>query len=370
VSGAAVLPDSSAGVRLGPTHFNACGSDPPGAGGRVSAMKRVRIPLARAALWLLVGGYAAGVGSGGIAFTLWSQITDMLEAGATLSTLDLSTNAHALRFALMWPVIQGAAAAGLPLDLVFGWTVGGVVLWTAHLVDRTRGLVVTEVRYWYAGRLAAFVVFLGLSLLMNGRLSFAFFGMALLLQTLVLRGLRLTSNLRTFIRFPLVLWLTSVSSGTFAVALGTMLVWSVMMLFARYPSVRLRDAVFLAALALGAVGVFPVLWLYVLKNVNFYGGGLRGFFNMLNHGPGKLIARLGPELVVPLALIGALMAGLVMAFTLTRKPTIAPPSAAVLVALAVGLFGNSTMLMALPGAVILAGALLTPRHVRRTREMA
>jgi hypothetical protein len=248
--------------------------------------------------------------------------------------------------------------------------VAAVVLLTAHLVDRTRGLVVDELWRWHAGRAVSFVVFVGLSLFMNGRLSFAFLGMALLLYVLVRRGLGRASNLRTVVWFPLVLWLASVSSGTFTVALGTMTVWVVTLLFTRYPSVRLRDAVLLAPLAAGALALSPLVLLYVRKNVDFHGGGLQGFFNMLNHGPGMVIAMVGPEIVAPLATIGLLLGGFVVALVLTRQRAIAPPTVAIVVAMSVGVFGFSTLLMGLPGLVVLAGALLTPTRFRRPPEPA
>jgi len=331
---------------------------------------RVRIPVARACIRLIVLGYVAGVATGVVAFTMWSQIIDLIKGGATLTSIDFTTQAHALRFTLMWPVIQFSALTGAELDWVFSWVVAAVVLLTAHLVDRTRGLVVDEVWRWHAGRAVSFGVFVGLSLFMNGRLSFAFLGMALLLYVLMRRGLGRASNLRTVVWFPLVLWLTSVSSGTFTVALGTMMVWAVTLLFTRYPSVRLRDAVLLAPLAAGALALSPVMLLYIRKNVDYYGGGIEGFFNMLNHGPGMVIATVGPEIVTPLAIIGLLLGGFLVAVVLTRNRAIAPPTVAVVVSMAVGVFGFSTLLMGLPGLVVLAGAWLTPAQYRRVPESA
>jgi len=331
-------------------------------------MPVVRIPIARALIQLTVVGYAIGIASGMVAFSMWTQILDLLAAGATLTTIDFATHSHALRFTLMWPVIQLAAITGAPVDTVFSWVVGAVVLLTAHLVDRTRSLVVDEAWRWHLGRAGTFLLFVGLSLFMNGRLSFAFLGMALLLYVLVRRGLQRASNLRTVVWFPLVLLLASVSSGTFTVALGTMLAWVVTLLLARYPSVRLRDAVLLAPVAAGALALSPLMQLYVLKNVDFYGGGIQGFFNMLNHGPGEFISVLGPEIITPLALSGLLLGGFVVAVVLTRRPAIAPPTVSVVVAAAVGVFGYSTLLMGLPGLVVLAGVLLTPSGFCHARQ--
>lgn len=331
---------------------------------------RVRIPVARACIRLITVGYIAGVATGVVAFTMWSQILDMIRSGATLTSVDFTTQAHALRFTLMWPVIQISALTGVSLDRVFSWVVAAVVLATAHLVDRTRGLVVDEVWRWHAGRAVSFAVFVGLSLFMNGRLSFAFLGMALLLYVLVRRGLGRAGNLRTVVWFPLVLWLASVSSGTFTVALGTMVVWAVTLLFTRYPSIRLRDAILLAPLAAGALALTPLMVLYIRKNVDFYGGGIQGLFNMLNHGPGMVIAMVGPEIVTPLAVIALLLGGFVIAVVLTRQRAIAPPTVGVVVAMAVGVFGFSTLLMGLPGLVVLGGAMVTPARFRRQPESA
>jgi hypothetical protein len=235
---------------------------------------------------------------------------------------------------------------------------------TAHTVDRARALVVGERWRWHAGRAGVFAVFVGLSLFMNGRLSFAFLGMAILLLVLVRRGLDGIGNVRTILWFPVILWLASVSSGTFAVALGTMIVYPVTLLFARFPSVRMGDALLLAPLAVGTLALSPLSLLFLRKNVDFYGGGIKGFFNMLNHGPGRMIYLIGPEVLTPLALLGLLLGGFVAAVVLTRRRAVAPPTVAVALAVSVGVFGYSTLMMALPGMVLLLSAALTPTRFR------
>jgi hypothetical protein len=83
-----------------------------------------------------------------------------------------------------------------------------------------------------------------------------------------------------------------------------------------------------------------------------------------------VIAMVGPEIVTPLAIIGLLLDGFVVAVVLTRHRAIAPTRVAVVASMTVGVFGFSTPLLALPGLVVLAGALLTPARFRRWPEQA
>jgi hypothetical protein len=165
----------------------------------------------------------------------------------------------------MWPVIQFSPLTGASLDWRFSWVAEDEGLLTAQLADCTRGLVDDGGWRWNPRRAVSFVVFVGLSRFTKCRLWSAFLGMALLHYVLVRRGLRRASKIRTMVWFPLVLWLASVSSGTFAVAMGTMIVWVVTLLFTRYPSVRWRDAVLLAPLANSARVLSPVMLLYIKK---------------------------------------------------------------------------------------------------------
>lgn len=298
-------------------------------------------------------------------FTLWSQVTYLADQRLTPWDLNWLQHSHALRFALMYPVLQLAKLTGVDRDVAFSWAVAVVILLTARLVDRTRALATGDIRSWTAGRLGVYALFVGLSAFMNGRLAFALLGMALLLFVLVRRETRKSSNLRTIIWFPLALWLASVSSGTFSVALGTMVLWPVSLLFARFPTMRVRDLVLCAPLALGGLAVAPLVELYVNKNVTFYGGGLAGFFNMLNHGPGRFIRLVAPEILAPVAVLSLLVGAMLLLLLLGRARSMGPPIVSVTVAGVVGVFGYSTLMMGLPGLVVLCGAMMTPRWCRR-----
>ena len=93
--------------------------------------------------------------------------------------------------------------------------------------------------------------------------------------------------------------------------------------------------------------------MYLIKNVNFYGGGITGFVNMLNHGTGKIFYGLDQASLVLFIFILVFLTIFLVGFYLRSKRyqllyTFVASS------IIGGLFGYSTMFMGIiPGLVLL-----------------
>ncbi len=318
-------------------------------------------PLRVVVAWsicLYVGAVAAGL----VEFQVWSQILD--HPRETLRQIRWTTDAHALRYVLMLPVLSLSEWLRVDADRVFSFFVTALILLTARLLDSARVIATGDPRRWTVERAAITVFLLVLSLMMNGRLSFALCGMALLLWSQVSLLTGRLGNVRFCCWAALAQFLTAVSSGTFSVALAAWLVWGLFVVAGRLPLVRLRDLLVAAVTLAGAIALLPVLTLYMTKNVSFYGGGLDGFFKMLNHGPGVYLYNANPFVIVLLACNGV-VAAIAMFFLLKRRPLEAPAILTVFCALSIGLFGYSTMAMGLPSLIFLVTRASTASRLAR-----
>lgn len=320
-------------------------------------------PLRLVAGFVVVA-YVAAVATGFVGFAVWSQILD--HPKQALWEIRWTRDAHALRYALMLPTLTAAEWLRMDVHRVFSYEVAALILLTARLLNRARTLATGDERRWSMERAGITIFFVLLSLSMNGRLSFALCGMALLLCAQVSRLKGRLSNLRFCLWIAVAQLFTAVSSGTFSVALAALLVWAFFLVVSRLPAVRLRDLLATMAVLAGGVALVPVVRLYMAKNVGFYGGGWDGFVNMLNHGPGVYLYQSGP-LVGALLAFGSLGAVAFALIVLLRKPIYAPAVLTIFCALSIGLFGYSTLMMGLPSVVFLVSCALTSAHFVHSR---
>lgn len=288
-------------------------------------------------------------------FVVWSQILALADADPV--ALLEAHHAHALRFALMYPVLELAWVVDQPVDNVFTLVVIVMLIGMAWLNAGSASLLVnrdtTLARYNY---LVALVALCLLATTMNGRLVFALLGASLILheQTRMLCGFRQ----RTLPSFALQLvgvGLMSVSSGTFVVGVALVALFALNQLASagRLPGKALASITTLGGLA--AV-IAPWLVVFVEKNLDFHDGS---FETMLEHGFGAAVA--GPKLIVLVA--GAVIFLPFVLYAMLRViPRLhrggdpaAPVWSAVLVSLGLGALGYSTLLAALTPALMLLG---------------
>jgi hypothetical protein len=210
-------------------------------------------------------------------FNLWPQVNIL--RGTSPKFIDILSQAHFLRYLLVYPIFIAADIFNLDANKIFSFF-GFFMLF--FIVKNCTKMVKFYVNnneifflVWFS------FIFLVLAMSMNGRIIFAFYGLSYLLVSLHRWERYEHTNLGLFLRIFPALFFCSVSTGTFLACLLGLMFWSIIFV---NRSKRRFNVYFVA---LGVV-VSPVATLFLLKNVNFYGGGIGGLFNMLNHGAGKI----------------------------------------------------------------------------------
>jgi hypothetical protein len=305
----------------------------------------------RLAVYAVYSSYTLMVIAGLVNFEIWKQILDLWEENISPDRLSLLAP-HALRYSIIWPILQIATIINWPADRVFSYIVALLVIATARTVEGTRAKILNEKYRHQYPKLMIAIIFPVISLFMNGRLVFSFLGIAILVDALISWDLKLRGSITTLLRVTIAFWLTSVSTGTFGVAVSSVALWAITVATRIFRRSNLRNLMMVAAVLISFFAISPLVSAYAIKNINYYGGGLEGVYNMLGHGPGAYLKWLGP---VGIALAGMFISPLVLLllqWTATRGPTIAPQICVIASAISIGIFGYSTLLAMVPAVVL------------------
>lgn len=338
-------------------------------------MNRRSLPTFSAALiWLT---FAAAVALGGKEFTLWEQVAIL--RGSNPMDLYYGEHEHFLRYLLVYPEFQLSSATGIHAGQIFN-AVCFVCLFGVFLLVRSADKRIAGSTSNWAD-LAWTIVLCGLAMAMNGRGVLALFGYAILLNTVISAFSDRLPRPWLLIAPFFGLMFCAVSSGVLVAG------YLFILLGIGFALLRCRQTGFAGNLYLMIVGtaassalIFPFALLGVIKNVDFYGGGADGAWQMLNHGLGK-IAVLADPLVLVLALP---VLGSAYILTAWCARALAPAAAiagiAILCAMAGGLFGLTTLsvglvpllalvrsLCFLPASVCLPGPMPGARRIEPAR---
>lgn len=228
--------------------------------------------------------------SGAKTFELSYQAWDLWQGGDTPITAFAKFNPHAMRFVVYYPIFLLSQISALPVDMVFSLLcvlllVGLCV--TMNAIDAALGT-----RSWIRTLIYP-LVFFGLALVMNGRLIFAFAGLALIILAFTDCASRHAWSVRNFLFLLGGLLLMSVSSGTLSVgALFAILACG--LILARGDSLLARAKLGLFASVLITIAAFSIsLTVGALQNLEYFGGGTSGLVAMLDHGLGRFFLRFG-----------------------------------------------------------------------------
>jgi hypothetical protein len=300
--------------------------------------------------------YVAAIMAGLYRAELWSQVEYLwlhgvdlfnwyqIQAAGQTDTFGrdlIVTESHRLRYALVYPLYIIADVLGISPHLVFTYVVplavAGTVWAIARVIEAQSASPLSRLAWLALLPLAAIFFFMG------GRLVLAYLGYALLLRTLI--GSPVQSLALRLLVIAAALWLTSVASGPFVLGLATtFLVGVIDLAKARGGIARL-------------LGITPPVFAFLLyhhdlgvtlfKNIAFYGGGWTGAVQMLDHGFGSVLLGLPfglPELIA-LAVVGAGLAFVLWrALRCVHDPRL---PLILLLALAMGAFGGSTLSLAI-----------------------
>lgn len=220
-------------------------------------------------------------------FHLWSQVTFL--QGSTPDFSRIYTQAHFLRYLLVYPIFVAGDTFSLDTNEIFN------ALCFVMLFYISKNCVKTSQYYLKYNVLVSALfftfIFVTVSAFMNGRILFAFLGFSYLIVTVHRWELHRLGNRGLFIRLFIVLLLCSVSSGTFLLCIIFLLAWSVV-------TIQRRKKALYPYIALLMIVLGPIISLYIFKNADFYGGGVAGVVNMLQHGAGIIFYTVDLDLLI------------------------------------------------------------------------
>ena len=227
-------------------------------------------------------------------FRLWSQVTYL--RGNIPNLGNLLIEAHLLRYMLVYPIFVLSDQTGINADKLFSAICFVMLFFTVRCCTKMANYCFHKGELYFIIFFA--LLFLLISAFMNGRIIFAFLGFSYLLLAVQNWEKMNLSNFGLLSRIFPALFLCSVSSGTFLSCFNGLILWSFVFIN------RTKRSIFYYILIL--LFVFsPILKLYLLKNINFFGGGFVGFVNMLSHGVGKIFLVIGFDSLIFLILIFA-----------------------------------------------------------------
>lgn len=293
-------------------------------------------------------------------FEIWPQITYLWNAQASPLNELMILSPHSFRYAVLYPILIFSEAVGVDYNTVFTFVVLILAYKTSELIFETSRIVVPYSNYKLVSSVVITAMLLAIFSAMNGRGAIALFGYALLINTSLITLGSAKRGVSIWLRFFFSLLFCSVSSGTLAVSVVTLVLVisiSVIRLSARFLVARMsmKDA-YVALYGPIILVVFGAITLVgILKNLNFYGGGYEGFFEMLSHGFGSVLSPVLKQ-VSPNVFVLTILMVVVGVNLLIERMTFPFLIRAVLICLALGVFGYTTASMVIVPALVLVSA--------------
>tara|TARA_R110000824_G_C15232528_1_gene678840 strand:+ start:20021 stop:21019 length:999 start_codon:yes stop_codon:yes gene_type:complete len=272
-------------------------------------------------------------------FEVWPQILDFPHQNFSLESI--YSHPHGVRYLLILPALLISDFLNIQDSLVFSLYVFLIMLLAIFCLQK---LLVEELPNKPLGVLFLVVFFVVIFLNMNGRMAFSLAGASI--QIYVLYHWGSLRNIKKISLMILSLFLCSVSSGTF------LLIFLIYSFFIFKNSVFVTgvltrtDALFLVFMFI-VVAISPIIFMFIFKNLSYFGGGLSGLYNMLGHGFGSLfIEEAGWGLIVYILVCFLSFAFFCYVSAIYKGFSFAPWF--FVLTIFGGLFGYSTATIALP----------------------
>lgn len=217
-------------------------------------------------------------------FEIWSQI-EYINSIAELNYFEPSLLVHLPRFLVVAPSYYIGRVIDINENNVFTIYVVLLASLTSLIwLKVQRMLLVNAKKINYS-----FIIPFILLFFINGRFMFALFGLSLLMMGLIKLKLKLIDSIaigQIIISFLYV----SVSSGTFSVAVLFLIITSWRLILRSLLTGNLFFKFFkIISVILFSAILSYFLILFLQKNLDFYGGGFVGAFNILSHGLGLVL---------------------------------------------------------------------------------
>ncbi len=291
--------------------------------------------------WGVVFVYTLSCLTGVVSFELWSQVIVIWEKEYdNIINIIMMNHPHLLRFLLVLPVFLLSNILSVDYNYIFSVFVPVLVILSVLNINKV--VIDFDEQYRdfekYILFVSTFIFVASISLFMNGRMLFAIAGGSILLYiTHFWDRLKFSSVVTgSFVG----LFISSVSSGVFTGYVVSFIAVSIFNLLVVRS--RKNKALFLFSI-LYFVVVAPFLWKYFFKNIEFYGGGVEGFIEMLNHGFGFILLLDAEYFILPALFL--VLSIVFFATVITRFDKLRVVFLLLLVAISGGVFGYSTMVI-------------------------
>lgn len=243
-----------------------------------------------------------------LSYEFLAQARVLLQTNTDVYYWLVNGHVHAIRLLISYPAYLLAEFYDVNIDIAFSYyccIIFLLILLLMVSIQRKRikiggGIILLSAMFT-----------LVLALVMNGRVNFAFLGLEILIiQMEKLNEVNSYSKLKIILMAIIGLFLTFVSSGTMIVAIGYLVIYLIIWCIKKDKITKKMLHVFSISLLL--ILLFMTIGQYVLKMINknilFFGGGVTGILNMLNHGITKnLIGSFGISRFFIIMLLGLIL---------------------------------------------------------------
>ncbi len=215
---------------------------------------------------------------------IWSQIEYINNIGQ-LNFLEPSLLVHIPRFIVVYPSFYFGELFDIDENLMFTIYVIILTSLTSMIWLNVQKILVIKREYINY----SFVTPFFLLFFVNGRSVFALFGLSLLMVLLIKLRLKLHGPY-VFAGIVISLLYASVSSGTFSVALLFLILtsWRLVLNSLLTGNVFVKFVKTLAGLLCFTFLIY-FFFLFLKKNLDYYGGGVEGLVNIVSHGMGLIL---------------------------------------------------------------------------------
>lgn len=240
-------------------------------------------------------------------FEFLPQAKVLLDIDSSLFHWFSEGHIHAVRLLISYPGYLISEWIGIELNEGFGFYCTVIfLLFYRNIIELIKTFVQNEknaVAYYIISILVTTILFL----MMNGRIIFAFYGISLILLANMQLYNGIDISIKHILMMAVGILLTMVSSGTLVVGTATAFMGIVF-------SNQIKDII--KKKWLWSIGILciPLIFVFinyfikmVNKNITFFGGGLYGVINMLQHGLGRYL-----HIDNIYAVIGLLMFGILI----------------------------------------------------------
>lgn len=226
-------------------------------------------------------------------FTFMPQAKALLDKDTNVLFWFYKGNIHAIRLLIAYPGYLLSKFYNIPLDI--GYTYYVVLIFFLLYVIICNVCSTTKLQS-LSSIIMLSVCMLGLALVMNGRIIFAFLGYILLINSAIKLSRHDTFiKLEEIFLFLIGICFTAVSSGCMFIGIA----FASLCLFIKWlyiksiwDKIRVVVMLCITGLVFHRILIKGVKYIVLMvnKNLDYFGGGITGFLGMLQHGLGKILS--------------------------------------------------------------------------------